>query len=65
MRNFLDLVSAWSSSWQTANAWVGEVVWWTSTFIHELSYLGPFVSVSSCWHCSNNEHCAYCLPGAP
>ena len=31
---FFGLVSAQSWSWQTAHARVGEVVWWTSTFIH-------------------------------
>ena len=43
---FLDLVSARSSSWQTAHARVGGVVWWTSTLSFTLA-LKKFMYTSS------------------
>ena len=56
-------VSVQSSSWPTAHAWVGGVVWWTLTFIYEFpSYLGPFVSVCLVPARKIYVHCAYCVP---
>ena len=62
LNTFLDIVSKRSSSWQTAHAWVGGVVWWTSTFIHEgllfgcLSYLRLYIGISSWWLCSTKKN---------
>ena len=62
---FFDLVSARSSSWQTAHARVGGVVWWTSTW----SFTLAFWPLRSCWPwrkklCTLWSGGAYCVPEA-